>query len=89
MTNDGNGGFRWANQEQIKKWGHATRPEGNVWTGTVHRRDCRMLGMRGGTVVELSYDHLHPSDPSLAPQTCMRCGGNGKPHQARRPRAAG
>jgi hypothetical protein len=74
-----NGGFVWANREQMAKWGKADRPEGGRWTGTVHRQGCRMLGMRGGTIVRLTHDQLHPAPPAAPPQTCMKCGGDGKP----------
>jgi hypothetical protein len=75
-----NGGFVWANLEQIAKWGSADRPEGVRWTGTVHRAGCPMLGARGGTVVRLTHDQLFPADPSQRPQTCLRCGGDGRPY---------
>jgi hypothetical protein len=76
---DDNGGFRWINLEQKSAWGDAPRPETILWTGTVHRRDCTMLGRRGGTAVELTHGELNPQPPAHPPQTGICCGGDGKP----------
>jgi hypothetical protein len=77
-----NGGFVWANLEQMPKWGGADRPEGVRWTGTVHRAGCPMLGARGGTVVRLTHEQLFQPPPGQSPQTCLKCGGDGKPYAA-------
>jgi len=76
---DDNGGFVWVNEEQMPKWGNAERTERVAWTGTVHRATCRELGRRGGTPIKLTDSQLHPRPPDQPPQTCEKCGGDGKP----------
>jgi hypothetical protein len=56
------------------------RPEGSLWTGTVHRAGCSVLGARGGTI-EPTYSQLRPLPPNEPPQTGKCCGGDGKPFQ--------
>lgn len=62
----------WINTGQVDKWGNAFRPEGVRWTGTVHREWCSQLGEDRRRLTPTQID-------ATGVQTCITCGGDGKP----------